>query len=88
MTSTPPPATNVKHITARRHKWGDPVYLHRDTTSSGCDETEKPCALCGLVKLTIHTPIGFPYRMWRTKAGLRFPDNGATPLCEGSTGEK
>lgn len=89
----PPPASNVKPLPSRRHKWGDPAYrrhkwgdpayLHRDTTPSGCDETEKPCVLCGLVKLTVHTPIGYPYRMWRTRAGLRFPDDGATPLCEG-----
>lgn len=79
------PAPDVAQLHARRHKWDGPVNIHRDTSASGCDETERPRALCGLVKITVHPPQGegFPYRAWRTAGGLRFPDTGQTPLCEG-----
>lgn len=77
------PDAPVTNLHARRHKWDGPVNIHRDTSASGCDETERPCALCGLVKLTVHQPDGYPYRAWRTARGLRFPDTGQTPLCEG-----
>lgn len=76
-------APDVAKLPARRHKWADPVNIHRDTSHSGCDETERPCALCGLVKITVHQPVGYPYRAFRSKGGIRFPDPGYTPVCDG-----
>lgn len=73
----------VTKLAARRHKWGDPVYIHHDTAPSGCNETEKACKICKLVKITVHTPERRHYPAWRTAGGLRFPDTGQTPLCEG-----
>lgn len=73
----------IAKLPARRHKWGDPVYLSGHTTLSGCDETEKACNLCKLVKITVHTPDRRHYPAWRTKGGMRFPDPGYTPVCDG-----
>jgi hypothetical protein len=77
----------VLTLKARKHSWGDPKYIHPDSTPSGCRETEKACRNCGLIKITVHPPEGpgngYPYPAWRTKGGTRFPDNGLTPLCEG-----
>jgi hypothetical protein len=72
----------VKSAFARKHKWRDSINIHRDSTPSGCDETERECEHCHLVKLTVHPPFGFPFRMWRTKGGVRFPDMPQVPLCE------
>ncbi len=77
----------VAKLPARRHKWGDSINIYRDTSPSGCDESEKPCTLCGLVKITVHPPIGpyrnYPYRAFRSKGGIRFLDPGYTPVCDG-----
>lgn len=83
--AAPEPATVTK-LAAPRHNWlRVPTYIHRDKSVSGCDETERECEVCGLVKITVHAPNGeFPYRAWRNKEGLRFSDPGYTPVCEGA----
>lgn len=80
------PAPDVAKLPARRHKWGDAINIHRDTSVSGCDESEKACDLCGLVKITVHQPHKYPYRAFRSKGGIRFPDPGYTPVCDGEVG--
>lgn len=74
----------VAHISAPKHKWRDDGNKLRDTTPSGCDEHERVCEFCGLVKITVHAAEGYPYRAWRTKKGVRFSDyDGLTPTCDG-----
>ncbi|HXJ00954.1 MAG TPA: hypothetical protein VNH44_07010 [Micropepsaceae bacterium] len=73
----------VARIAASKHKWRDDGNKLRDTTPSGCDEHERTCEFCGLVKITVHKPEGFPYRAFRSKGGVRFPDPGYTPVCDG-----
>jgi hypothetical protein len=73
----------VAKLHARRHKWADPVNVHYDTTPSGCNETERACEHCGIAKITVHPPFGFAYRAFRSKGGIRFPDPGYTPVCDG-----
>lgn len=77
------PSAPVAKLPARNHKWHDDGTRLRDTTPSGCDEHERVCTLCGLVKITVHQPLGYPYRAWRTKLGIRFPDPKYTPTCDG-----
>lgn len=69
----------------RKHKWRDPISKLRDSTPSNCEETERECERCRLIKITVHPPFGRPYRMWRTAGGVRFPNMAQVPLCE-STG--
>ena len=66
----------------RRHRWVDTGSVHSDKTPSGCEEHERRCNLCGLTKITVHTPIGYPFRAWRSKSGVRFADTAGTPACE------
>lgn len=62
------------------HSWGDRVTV-MDGTPSGCEETERRCPRCGLVKITVHPPQGVPWRAWRTKAGIRTDKIAHTPPC-------
>lgn len=80
----PQPAPIPRIGAARKHQWlRVPTYIHCDKSPSGCDESERECELCGLVRITVHRPDGYPYRAWRSKGGVRFPDVGYTPVCEG-----
>lgn len=67
-----------------KHRWQDNGTRigGAEDTPSGCDEHERVCKICGLVKLTIHAPQGWPYRVFRTPKGIRF-DPGYTPVCDG-----
>ncbi len=86
-TEPAPDCASITSIAAPKHKWlRVPTYIHRDKTPSGCDETERECELCGLVKITVHQPEGFPYRAFRSKGGVRFNDPGFTPTCDGVVG--
>lgn len=58
-----------------RHKWGEATYA-----GERAERTERLCALCGLVKITVHPPQGFPYREWRTRAGKPWQGDN-TPPC-------
>jgi hypothetical protein len=63
-------ATIIPAPMQRRHRWDLPRSVLTDTPS-GCEETERECVDCHLVKITVHPPFGFPYRAWRTAAGMR-----------------
>lgn len=79
-------ADPIVRIAAPRHIWRDDGNKLRDTTPSGCDEHERVCEACGLVKITVHRPDGYPYRAFRSKGGVRFIDPGFTPVCDGVGG--
>jgi hypothetical protein len=66
----------------RRHRWNALPERRIPACESidGNDRTEKPCALCGLVKITVHPARGYPWREWRTKAGKGWVGD-ATPPC-------
>ena len=68
-----------------RHTWpdeGDPGFHRIPACESpdGNDRTEKTCAKCSLVKITVHGPQGFPWREWRTKEGKPWHGD-STPPC-------
>jgi hypothetical protein len=54
------------------HKWGERVPL--DTG------TERTCQRCGLVKITIHPPHGFPWIEWRKGTAPQI-QLSTTPPC-------
>lgn len=71
------PARIIPKVTplARKHRWGDGVHV-----GEHLDRTERACALCGLVKVTVHPPVGFPWREWRMRDGKTWQGD-ATPPC-------
>ena len=73
-------ATIIPAPMALKHRWGLPHTVFASETPSGCEETERECGICHLVKITVHTPVGFPYRAWRTRAGMR-AEIDHTPPC-------
>lgn len=75
------PLHTVIHMTEPRHKWPkDAVRLDGRDQSDGCDRSERTCAYCGLVKITVHPPQGLPYRQWRTPGGVICPGD-QMPVC-------
>jgi hypothetical protein len=70
----------VSELPARKHRWGEPIAIPQG--ASGCQETERACIHCGLVKITVHPPHGLAYRAWRTASGMRAQIEHAPP-CTG-----
>ena len=48
----------------------------------GNDRTEKTCANCLLVKITVHPVRGLPWREWRTKEGKGWVGDSTPPCVE------
>jgi hypothetical protein len=67
---------------ARRHSWGkvDDYFTRLDNTPSGCAETERVCKRCGMTRITIHPPQGYPWHVWKPKGGERVQLD-STPPC-------
>jgi hypothetical protein len=65
-----------------RHDWVNGIErrLAACDSADGNGRTEKTCALCGLVKVTVHYPQGLPGREWITASGEVWVGN-ATPPC-------
>lgn len=72
----------LRQLQMRNHEWGKGVFIHRDMAPLGCEETERVCEHCHLVKITVHPPFGRPYRVWRTRGGIRIPNTVQMPWCE------
>lgn len=64
-----------------RHKWGDRVTVV-DNTSSGCEQGERTCVRCGIVRVTVHPPRGLPWREWRPRGCVQI-QLSSTPPCLG-----
>lgn len=67
-------------IPERRHRWGDSVSIPFDTPS-GCEETERLCLACGMVRISVLPPRGNPWRAWRTRDGVRTDVPEHMPPC-------
>lgn len=66
-----------------RHDWvgGKQRRIPACESLDGNDRTEKECAACRLVKVTIHYPYGQRVeREWITASGVKWEGN-ATPPC-------
>lgn len=73
---------SAPHLESPHHVW--PRKLWRAVPAceaqDGNDRTERACALCGLVKITVHPPHGLAWRRWRTAEGLEL-DLSTAPPC-------
>ncbi len=60
-----------------RHKWDydSEKRIAACDSESGCDQNEKPCCQCRIVKITIHRPDGQYVRAWR------HPNNATQFVC-------
>lgn len=63
-----------------KHKWNIEARIPASETADGNDRTEKTCPFCLTVKITVHPPHGYPWRLWRQKGGEDFIA-AATPPC-------
>ena len=54
-------------MTAGNHKWDyeNEKRIAAVDAPDGCDRNEKSCILCGITKVTILPPHGFPYHEYR-----------------------
>jgi len=65
----------------RRHRWStDVVRLAAEDQPDGVARTERACERCGVIKITVHPPEGFPWQEWRLPSGDKWPGAGR-PLC-------
>lgn len=69
-------------MATRKHQWDHAgtrrmAGVDRD---DGNARNECDCLLCGLTKITIIPPHGWPWREWRTKDGAIWKGQ-ATPPC-------
>jgi hypothetical protein len=82
MNDTPTIAPSDKPL---RHRWSEPVAVLAENTPSGCQETERTCIACGMVRITVHPPVAhLPWRAWRTPQGDRTDKIAMTPPCHPS----
>jgi 2-polyprenyl-6-methoxyphenol hydroxylase-like FAD-dependent oxidoreductase len=65
-----------------RHRWNaiDVKRIPACDTADGNERTERTCAYCGIIKVTVHPVQGFAWREWRTKAGAKWQAE-YTPRC-------
>lgn len=68
------------------HKWSDPIPVLEGP--NGCEQTERTCVHCSLVKITVHPPRGYPWREWRhPQSAAQFPAEHTPPCIAGGTSE-
>ena len=68
-------------MTDPRHSWsGGVVRFGPRALGNGCDQTERTCSRCGLVKITVHPPEGLPWIEWRQGEGPQI-QLSTTPPC-------
>jgi hypothetical protein len=75
-------ATPAKFPTFR-HDWlnGKERRIPACESADGCDRTEKTCAACGMIKVTIHYPENaIPGREWIMASGDTWVGT-STPPC-------
>jgi hypothetical protein len=73
---------NLPTITPpRKHKWNPPVTILPSESFDGNERTERVCEHCGLTKITVHVPHGFPWREWRVRGGEVTIPLTTTPPC-------
>lgn len=64
----------------RHGRWINEKRIPASESHDGNERTERACERCGLVKITVHPPYGFPFRQWRTVAGEKWQGE-LTPPC-------
>jgi len=64
-----------------RHRWGESKFVARNPDLARNDQTERTCANCELVKITVHPPQGYPWREWRDRGSQIQYTYERTPDC-------
>jgi hypothetical protein len=64
-----------------RHRWGESQFVPRNPDLARNDQTERVCINCGLVRITVHPPQGFPWREWRDRGSSIQYTADRTPEC-------
>ena len=76
---------NIASVKSTKHKWSDPVPVDAANSPAGYEQSERQCALCDLIKITVHPPEGFAYRAWRYRNTSEQFSAPRTPLCKGGS---
>jgi len=84
MTDAPDIEETYERPTAR-HRWGDP-FARLENTPSGCAETERICKHCGMMRITVHPPEGYPWLEWKARGQKRVQLDQTPPCLPGATG--
>lgn len=63
------------------HLFGAATRLAPDPARKRHEQTERVCAVCGLIKVTVHHADGRAWREWRCKDSDRQFEDERTPLC-------
>ena len=66
-----------------RHKWPDDkraTVLVAHETPDGNERHERTCLQCGMTRITVVPPHGYPWHEWRTRDGQVWVGE-ATPPC-------
>jgi hypothetical protein len=88
MTATLPdvemPAHQIAFPKPRNHRWDyeNERRIAACDSPSKCDQNERDCIHCRLVRVTVHPPGGFPFRAWRLPNSKTQFVMGSTPKCE------
>lgn len=64
-----------------QHQWGAATRLPLDTCLKRHEQTERTCAVCGLIRVTVHHPDGRAWREWRLAGTDRQFEDERTPVC-------
>ena len=67
-----------------RHVFGAEMRLAPEVSPSGCEQVERTCANCGVVKITIIDAADNHRRAWRR--GGEQVETYVAPMCEGTLG--
>lgn len=78
-----PDAIAFPSVKSPRHQWprDSERRIAACESPSKNDQTERTCNLCGLIRVTVHPPQGFPFRQWRRPKGKQFTCLH-TPPCQ------
>lgn len=67
---------------AHNHRWdnANEKRVLPDESKDGLERCERVCLNCGMTKITVHYPQGWPKREWRTHDGKPWWGS-STPPC-------
>lgn len=75
--------TDITQLTNPRHSWMGEQRISALDAVSHCNETWRACVHCGVIKVTVHPPVGHPYRAWNFRDRRPRQIGGPRPECTG-----
>jgi hypothetical protein len=70
----------IAHLPPLKHRFGDALNVPPSYELDRHQQTERTCAVCGAVKVTVHSPDGRHWREWRVSASAAQRETD-TPPC-------